>query len=93
MNEQELLEAIDQANEDRAKCKKQIALLKREIDNQESDLIEATLRKDRLIEKLGQFRDSDPTCIPSERDLEIKDFRERFPALCEKIEPQANIKK
>ena len=88
MNEQELMQAIAQAEKDRQKNKKKISRLQKQVVDAESNLIEATLKKDRLVEELRRFRKSDPTYTPDARDIEIEKFRERFPEYSKRIDAE-----
>lgn len=91
MNEQELLNAIQKAEEDRKIFKRKITLLKQEINERESDLIEASIRKDRLIERLRVHKSTVPRYLPDEREKEIQAFKEVFPELSKKIDAEKKL--
>ena len=88
MTEKELLKAITEAEADRAKFKSKISKLQKQVMELESDLIESTIRKDRLAEELTVFRSRDPIHVPDLRDLEIEAFRKTLPGCLKKIEAE-----
>lgn len=84
--EQELIAAIQQAEEDRLKTKERIRKLQKDLVDSESDLIESNIRKDRLKEELRVHRSVTPRTVLSEREKEIEAFRAKYPELCQKNE-------
>jgi hypothetical protein len=84
MTEEELLKAIAKAEQDSKECKSKLHSLKKKTIEIESHLIETLVQKDRYVEELRKLKASDPTHVPDMRDIEIEDFRQRFPDLCQK---------
>lgn len=96
MKEQDFLEAISQAEQDRVKFKGKISKLQKQILDYESDLIEVSIRKDKLLEELRRFRAADSTYVPDSRDKEIEAFRLVFPEYSKRIDEEnkgGNLKK
>jgi hypothetical protein len=79
---QELIDQIAAAELDREAAQKRLRQAKKAMMDAETDLIEAKLRKEKLTEKLREFRMQDPVFVPEARDKEIADFCARFPELC-----------
>jgi hypothetical protein len=79
----DLLKEIDNAEERRQLAKKKIALLKKQLDIHESELIESSLLKERAQEKLNYCVDSAISLINTDRENEIIGFQDRNPELCQ----------
>lgn len=84
MTEQELLDALAQADVAYEEAKAKMAKAKRAWVDTETEVIEAKLARDRIREQLGVFRRVSTTVIrPNSRTQEIEDFRERNPEIVE----------
>lgn len=83
---EELLMQIDAAEHDRQLALKKIAVLKKQLMERESELIESSITKERAQEALQLLIASTPVVEYSERDSEIDDFRTRFSELCQMAE-------
>jgi chromosome segregation ATPase len=79
---QELQQQIQEVEKNRQSIKKKITSLKKKLVENESDLIEATLQQERLIEQLRVARYTTVSLESSERDKEIEGFRSRHPEWC-----------
>jgi hypothetical protein len=83
---QELQQRIKSAEDDRQLAKIKIANLKSHLSERESELIEATIAKERAIEALDFHERTTVYVEVTEREVEIEGFRNRFPELCQKKE-------
>lgn len=79
---EELLHQIVQAERAIASTKKKISKLRETLVERESELIEETLLKERLQEKLRVHRNTTIDLPLTARDREIEAFRKKFPELC-----------
>lgn len=83
---QKLQEQIAELEKTRLAIKKKITSLKKQSMDRETELIETTLRQERLVEELRVYQKTTVTVELNERDQEIEGFRSRYPELCQKEE-------
>jgi hypothetical protein len=79
----ELLQQIQDATQVRNLAKAKIDSLKKQILYAESDLIEANLIIEKATEDFQRYHDATVHADFSAKALEIMDFQNRFPQLCE----------
>jgi len=84
MTEELILNRLSSIRVDKENVLKEVRRLRAELVTEESLLIELNLEHERLTEQLRLFRENDPKYVPDERDLEIEEFRKKFPDLCQK---------
>lgn len=85
MNEQEILAAIEAADKEYADAKRAFMDAKRKVLDCETELLNAKLRKERLVEELRINRNTVPSATPEKslRDLDLERFRAEHPELVE----------
>lgn len=84
---------IQQAEQRRQNVKAQIRLLKKELDQYESELIEATLIKENAMEQLERATNAILPIRSTEREVEIELFQSRHPELCQMALERDLVKK
>ena len=84
MLEQELINQLNDAEIVLKEVKKDIARLKTALDKANTNLVGAKKNLDELKESLRLFRNAEVKVEITQRDIDIADFRERFPELCDK---------
>lgn len=93
MTEQELLDALAQADNVYEEAKAKMAKVKRAWLDAETVVIEAKLERERIREELRVFRGASTTVIrPNSRTQEIEEFRERNPEVVEFARERDKIK-
>jgi len=81
--EKEYLTQIKDTETEITSQQNQMIWYKRCVSETESRLIEAKIRKERLVESLQQLRNSTIDRDLTDREQDIKDFRNRNPELCQ----------
>jgi hypothetical protein len=84
LSAQDFKQKIKQAEDDILAIKQKIALLKKQLSDIESDLITASLTKERAKEGLREYLNVSVSEELSARKLEIDEFRKKYPDLCQK---------
>ncbi len=93
MTEQEILDALAEADIAYEQAKEKMAKAKRAWVDTETAVIEAKLARDRIREELRVFRKVSTTAQrPNSRTQEIEAFRERNPELVEFARQRDKIK-
>jgi hypothetical protein len=76
--EREILSAIEDAEAIQKSVRHKISFHRNELEKFESQLIEASITREKLILKLKKFKDSLPNQEVTLREKEIEDFRSRM---------------
>jgi hypothetical protein len=72
--------------------RKAIVRLKSQLVEKESELIEATLLKEKLVEDLQKYHDVVFYAANTDKKDEVEDFRRRFPELCAMAKERDEVK-
>jgi tRNA A22 N-methylase len=72
--------------------KKKIVNLKQQLSERESELIEATLVKEKLFEELQKYHDVVFYAANTDKKDEVEDFRRKFPELCAMAKERDEVK-
>lgn len=83
---------LDDAEQTILVSKKKIAHLKTQLSDRESELIEASLIKENLIEELRRHQDRTTSMENTDKKDEVADFRQRFPELCQMAKERDEVK-
>jgi hypothetical protein len=84
--EKELQELLLLSEADIKDTQKKIIILRKELETEQDNLIKYSLHRDMFKERLRVFHAREVKVEITQRDIDIDDFRVRFPELCKKPE-------
>jgi hypothetical protein len=83
VNEQQLAELLINAELTLAEAKEELAKAKMVWLDAETEVVNARIARDRALENLRVFRNTDPNIPPDAREMEIQRFRKANPEVVE----------
>lgn len=83
--EEAILQQIEEVKSDLTLSKSRIASLRKQLNDVETDHIGLQLKLEMLQEELRVFRNRKVDNSPDDRDIEIKEFKQRLPLLISRL--------
>lgn len=84
--EEQLRQALEDADKELRQARNKVSTLKKALTDAESEMIEAKLLRDRLIEKMRVWRNENIDDLETtDREEDIARFREVLPELLKKV--------